>query len=110
MKKTVRKEFVLTPVEALDLKQKAEGACMAEARLLRMLIAGYEPAEKPDDDFYVAMNQLADMGEKIESFSLYISDPNLRNILEQEVDRWHAFQASIERRYLMPKRSDADWL
>ena len=83
MKKTVRKEFVLTPLEAQDLKEKAQGACMAEGRLMRMLIAGYHPPQKPDDDFYKAMNQVAEMAERIESFSLFLSDPALRERLEQ---------------------------
>lgn len=110
MKKSVRKEFVLTPTEAQELKEKAQGACMAEARLLRMLIAGYHPPEKPDDDFYEAMNQVAEMAERIESFSLFLSDPALRELLEKEAEKWRDFQLAIEKRYLMPERSDETWL
>lgn len=110
MKKSVRKEFVLTPVEAQDLKKKAQGACVAEARLLRMLIAGYQPPEKPNERFYEAMSQVAEFAEKVESLSLFFSDPAARKMLEQEAERWRTFQAEIERRFLMPERRNDYWL
>ena len=41
--------------EAQDLAAKAKKACLSEAGLIRLLIRGYEPKEKPDDRFYDVM-------------------------------------------------------
>ena len=46
---------MMTEAEAKDFARKAEGACMSEARLIRMLVAGFVPPAAPDDRFYEAM-------------------------------------------------------
>ena len=48
MKRTVKKQFWFSKVEAQDLQKKAKKACLTEAALIRLLIRGYEPREKPD--------------------------------------------------------------
>lgn len=54
MKRTVKKQFWFSKVEAQDLKKKAKKACLTEAALIRLLLRGYEPREKPDERFYDA--------------------------------------------------------
>ena len=40
MKRTVKKQFWFSKVEAQDLKKKAKKACLTEAALIRLLIRG----------------------------------------------------------------------
>ena len=55
MKRTIKKQIWMTKTEAQDLQKKAKKACMTEARLMRMLLEGYNPPEAPDERFYSAM-------------------------------------------------------
>ena len=52
MNKTIKKQFWITPEDDKILKLKCEKACLSEAALMRYLIIGYEPREKPDERFY----------------------------------------------------------
>ena len=65
MKRTVKKQFWFSKVEAQDLKKKAKKACLTEAALIRLLLRGYEPREKPDERFYDAMRELSAIGNNI---------------------------------------------
>lgn len=51
MKRTVKKQFWFSKVEAQDLKKKAKKACLTEAALIRLLLRGYEPRENRTRDF-----------------------------------------------------------
>ena len=57
MKRMIKKQVWMTKAEAQDLQKKAKKACMTEARLIRMLLEGYNPPAAPDDRFYDAMNE-----------------------------------------------------
>ena len=72
MKRTVKKQFWFSKAEAQDLQKKAKKSCLTEAALVRLLLRGYEPREKPDE-------------------------------------RWHKFQAAIEREFLRPEKSGLKW-
>ena len=49
MKRTIKKQFWFSRDEAQDLQKKAKKTCLSEAALVRLLLRGYEPKEKPDD-------------------------------------------------------------
>ena len=55
MKRTIKKQFWLSRDEAQDLQKKAKKTCLSEAALVRLLLRGYEPKEKPDDRFRKAL-------------------------------------------------------
>lgn len=99
MKRTIKKQFWLTEQENQNLQEKANAACMPEAGLLRFLIRGYQPREKPDEAFFDAMDKVAGLAERIELLATASADANL---LRQEVARWHEFQKQIEDRFLLP--------
>ena len=65
MNKTIKKQFWITPEDDEILKLKCEKACLSEAALMRYLIRGYEPREKPDERFYKSMNDLSAIGRNI---------------------------------------------
>jgi len=54
-KRNIQKIVRFNRKEAQDLAAKAKKACLSEAGLIRLLIRGYEPKEKPDDRFYDVM-------------------------------------------------------
>ena len=102
-KRTIEKHILMTRAEAQDLQKKAKKACLSEAGLIRLLLKGYEPREKPDADFYEAMKELSAIGNNINQ--LAVNAPQLK----KEAERWHKFQADMERTYLRPDKSELKW-
>lgn len=110
-KRTIEKHILMTRAEAQDLQKKAKKACLSEAGLIRLLLKGYEPREKPDADFYEAMKELSAIGNNINQLAVkanalgFVDAPQLK----KEVERWHKFQADMERTYLRPDKSELKW-
>ena len=70
MNKRIKKQFWLFPQEVAELKRKAEIAGISETAVIRLLIRGYEPREKPDNNFYEAMRKLSAIGNNINQLLL----------------------------------------
>ena len=51
-RRCIDKHFFFDKSEAQSLTRKAKKAGLTEAALVRSLVSGYEPKEKPDDRFY----------------------------------------------------------
>ena len=64
-RRSIEKHILMTKVEAQDLRKKAKKACLSEAALIRLLVKGYEPREKPDDRFYDVMKELSAIGNNL---------------------------------------------
>lgn len=111
MNKRIKKQFWLFPQEVTELKRKAELAGISETAVVRLLIRGYEPREKPDGRFYKAMRNLSAIGNNINQLAAkahtlgFIDVPMLKN----EASRWHRFQADIEATFLRPAESKLKW-
>ncbi len=97
--------------EAQDLQKKAKKACMSEAGLIRLLIKGYEPREKPDEKFYDSMRELSAIGNNINQLAVKANALGFVDalMLKKEAERWHKFQADVERVYLRPDNSQMKW-
>lgn len=110
-RRTVKKQFWFSRDEAQDLQKKAKKTCLSEAALVRLLVRGYEPREKPDERFYDVMRQLSAIGNNINQLSVkantlgFVDAPQLK----KEAERWHKFQADIERQFLRPNECDMKW-
>ena len=110
-KRNVDKHIWLSRAEAQELQRKAKKACLSEAGLIRLLIKGYEPKEKPDDRFYDVMRELSAIGNNINQLAAkantlgFIDAPMLKN----EAEKWNKFQAEVERHYLRPDKSEMKW-
>lgn len=109
-KRSIKKQFYMNREEAQDLKKKAKGACMPEARLIRLLIAGYAPPPAPDEQFYDAMDLMRKLYERIGQIAGSADDQLTKKLLESEVENWKKFRLAIEKRYLMPERNEKKWL
>ena len=64
-KRNIEKHILMNKAEAQDLQKKAKRACLSEGGLIRLLLKGYEPREKPDERFYDVMRELSAIGNKI---------------------------------------------
>ena len=110
-RRSIEKHILMTKVEAQDLRKKAKKACLSEAALIRLLVKGYEPREKPDDRFYDVMKELSTIGNNLNQLTAkantlgFIDAP----LLKKEVEKWNKFQCEVERLYLRPKKSDMKW-
>ena len=112
MKRTIRKYYTLNRKEAEELKKKARKACRSEAGLVRELVRGYEPREKPGDEFYDAMREVSNMADKLQSILNMTRGLTAEEneLLSNEIMRWRRFQADIERRFLTPEDGVSKWL
>lgn len=110
-KRNIQKIVRFSRDEAQDLQKKAKKACLSEAGLIRLLLRGYEPREKPDERFYDVMRELSPIGNNINQLAVkanalgFVDAPQLK----KEAERWHKFQADIERTYLRPDKSEMKW-
>lgn len=110
-KRNIQKIVRFSRDEAQDLQKKAKNACLSEAGLIRLLLRGYEPREKPDERFYDVMRELSSIGNNINQLAVkanalgFVDAPQLK----KEAERWHKFQADIERTYLRPDKSEMKW-
>ena len=110
-KRNIEKHILMNKVEAQDLQKKAKKACLSEAGLIRLLLKGYEPREKPDERFYDVMRELSAIGNNINQLAAkanslgFVDAPQLK----KEAQRWHKFQADIEAVFLRPGESNLKW-
>ncbi len=111
MNKRIKKQFWLSPEDAKELKRKAELAGLTETAVIRILIKGYEPREKPDRRFYDAMRNLSAIGNNINQLAAKANTLGFVDVpmLRREAERWHKFQADIETTFLRPAESELKW-
>ena len=110
-RRTVKKQFWFSRDEAQDLQKKAKKTCLTEAALVRLLVRGYEPKERPDERFYDVMRQLSSIGNNINQLAAQANSLSFVDArkLRKEVERWHKFQADVERQFLRPEKSEMKW-
>ena len=110
-RRTVKKQFWFSRDEAQDLQKKAKKTCLSEAALVRLLVKGYEPKERPDERFYDVMRQLSSIGNNINQLAAKANSLGFVDapMLYREAERWHKFQADIESVFLRPDKLDLKW-
>ena len=110
-KRNIDKHIWFSRDEAQDLQKKAKKTYLTEETVVRLLVKGYEPKEKPDERFYDAMRELSAIGNNIHQLSAKANALNFIDapMIAKEAQRWHKFQADIEREFLRQKQSDMKW-
>lgn len=110
-KRNIQKIVRFSRDEAQDLQKKAKKACLSEAGLIRLLLRGYEPREKPDERFYDVMRELSSIGNNINQLAAQANSLSFVDAqkLQKEAERWHKFQADVERQFLRPETSEMKW-
>ncbi len=111
MRRTIEKHILLNRTEAQDLQKKAKKTCLSEGALIRLLLKGYAPKEQPDERFYDVMRELSAIGNNINQLAVKANSLGFVDVvqLSKEAERWHKFQADIEREFLRPEKSDLKW-
>lgn len=109
MKRTIKKQIWMTKAEAQDLQKKAKKACMTEARLMRMLLEGYNPPEAPDERFYDAMEELRKASDRLAAFARETNDDGKHTKYEGAARNLLRIQNELEKKYLLPKESEFRW-
>ena len=100
-KRNVGKFIYLNELEAKDLAAKAKRTSLNESALIRMLIRGFSPKEKPDEQFYAVMQELSAIANAINFLPQNSADPSE---IKREAERWNAFRMEIKRRFLEPEK------
>ena len=93
------------------MQKKAKKTCLTEAALVKLLVRGYEPKERPDERFYDVMRQLSSIGNNINQLAAQANSLSFVDAqkLQKEAERWHKFQADVERQFLRPEKSEMKW-
>ena len=111
MRRSIEKHIRVTAEENEDWRRKAELTCMTESALVRTLMKGYLPKEKPDMYFYEALRQLSYIGNNLNQLLKKANTLNFIDapMLRKEIEAWQKFRSDIERRFLQPEKSDVKW-
>lgn len=110
-KRNIDKHIRFTKSEAQDLQKKSKKACLSEAGLIRVLIKGYEPKEKPDDRFYDVMREIYDVGSNIRLLCDIAKSQGIKDftVIKQELEKLNKFQSKVEKEFLRPSKSELKW-
>ncbi len=111
MSNRIKKQFWFTPEEEAEFRRKVALTGLPQSSVIRMLIKGYEPRERPDDRFFQAINSLNEMihtAQKLleRSYQLGVVD---KDTVDREIKRWAYFISNIESEFLRPEKSPIKW-
>ena len=101
---TVSKHIRLTDEQAADWKRKAEMIGFKESSMVRALVDGYEPKEKPDLNFFAAINRIVEFTDEIRKLRNTIQSTNSIDAaeLDKEIKHWQKLRRDLEVKYLAP--------
>lgn len=111
MRRKIKKQFWFSEEEDAELKRKADIVGVPQSTLVRMLVKGFIPKEKPEPRFYETMSELYKMVNIAEcllnrSYQLGVID---KETVDREMKRWAAFITDIYRRFIKPDNSKLKW-
>ncbi len=104
-----KKQFWLSEQQAEELAENARRACMTETDLVRLLLRGYVPPERPGPEFFEDMNRISEFADRLQTLSTVTSGEEAQKLLKSEAKAWRTFRLEMERRYLMPERRKTEW-
>ena len=105
--RSIDKHFFFEKSEALSLARKAKKAGLSEAALVRYLVSGYEPREKPDDRFYDVMRELSAIGNSMNQIARKANSIGLLDApyYKQQADLLQQFQLEVRRHFILPEKT-----
>lgn len=111
MRREIKKQFWFSEEEDKELKHKAEIVGIPQSTLVRMLVKGFLPREKPEAKFYEAMSELYKMVNTAESLlnRSYQLGAIEKDTVDREMKRWTDFITDIDRRFIKPDKSQLKW-
>jgi len=104
--KHITKHFRISVFENERLKRKARKTGMTEANLIRSLISGYEPKEKPDEEFYDVLGELRSIGHLINQIA---RKAHVWGFIDEVAYRKQAIRINevldmLKKEYLLPRK------
>ncbi len=101
----IKKQIWLNREEAMLLRKKAKKVGFTESELIRNLILGFEPKEKPDDRFYETMSEMRAIGNNLNQIAKKANSLNFIDELlyKKESENWNRFMLKVKKEYLLPK-------
>ena len=105
-RKTTSKTFRVSMEEKEIIRAKAKKAGMNESDLLRSLVLGYRPKEKPDDRFYDMMFQMRSIANSLNQIA---KKAHMKGFIDKpyymrEAEKWNRFMIEVKKEYLLPKK------
>lgn len=102
-KRQIKKQVWLNREEAMLLKKKAKKVGLKEAELIRNLIIGFEPREKPDDRFYDVMKEMRAIGNNLNQIAKKANSLNFIDyqLYKKQAENWNRFMINVKRKYLL---------
>ena len=109
--KRIKKQFWLTESETADLKEKSTKTGLSQTAIIRILLKGYEPREKPDDRFYDAMREMYAIGNNLNQIARKANSLGFieTKMLKQTIEHLQRFLTHMEDEYLRPTESELKW-
>ncbi len=107
-KRGIKKQFWFNKEEATILKKKAKKVGVNESTLIRDLVMGFEPKEKPDERFYDSLKQLRSIGN---SFNQLAAKANALDLIDEveykkQKKKLDDIIIKLKEEYLYPKSED----
>ena len=107
-KREIKKNFYLNYRENDELRKKAMKVGLTESELIRNLIKGYYPKEKPGKEFYNELQNLRTIGRNINQLAKYANSYGKLN--EHELimtkDKLDKLIYELEQKYLLADKNN----
>ena len=107
-RRTIKKQYLVNDAENLELKRKAKKAGLKEAALIRFLIMGYEPKEKPGENLNEFIKAIVKLSNELETIVIQnkISGNFDNAALERELKKLHKLEFELEEEFLNHRKVD----
>jgi len=101
-KREVKKNFYLSYKEDDELKRKCYLVGLNESELIRNLIMGFAPREKPGKEFYEEIKNLRQIGNNLNQLARYTNTTGIlkTNDIIKTKDIIETFILKLEKKYL----------
>ena len=109
--KRIKKQFWFTEAEAAELKEKSTKTGLSQTAIIRILLKGYEPREKPDDRFYDVMREMYAIGNNLNQIARKANSLGFieTKMLKQTIEHLQRVLTRMETEYLRPTESELKW-
>ena len=105
-----KQTIYLNDYELKQLLIKTKKTGLSKSSLIRMLITGYVPKEKPDERFYEVMREISAIGNNLNQLARKAAALNYIDVpqYKKEADEWRALRMAIKREFLEPEKLPQD--
>lgn len=106
MKRNIIRQFRLNSEENEILKQKAQLCCLTDSAFVRMLILGFHPKPKPEQEFYTALRNLSSIGNSINQLTAKANSLGFIDVprLNKELKSLEKLKDDLYEKYIKPDR------